>query len=190
MQDKQSVIDHLKKKHKSKSRILATGTIIALIIALSPLFFYSYLIIPSEVSYKTFLGTIQSNYYQDVQVLFWVLFGKLAPFMLLVIWFFTCKHWWYHVILIPMSMYIVQIVVTLNDDLQFTDSKEIIFIIPIIALIATLSYTIRINIFDRIYGVDLSQEFKRVKWNGKIVKIPADSNLDLPEVHDNEEFKE
>ncbi len=178
---------NLKSQLKIKSKILSTGTLLALIITLSPLLFYTYLVIPNVKSLDTIVGTIDSKYYLDVQVLFWVLFGKLFPLMLFTIWFFTCKHWWYHVILIPISMYTIQIIVTLNDDLQFTDSQEIIYIIPVIALISAISYTIRLKVFDRIYGVDLDQDFKRVKWKGKIVKIPADSNLDLPEISEDKE---
>jgi tRNA(Ser,Leu) C12 N-acetylase TAN1 len=32
--------------------------------------------------------------------------------------------------------------------------------------------------------VNLDQELKRVRWNGKIVTIPADSPLDLQQIDD------
>ncbi|WP_152023896.1 hypothetical protein [Dokdonia sp. PRO95] len=83
-------------------------------------------------------------------------------------------------------MYVFQIFNLLNDDLYIMDSSELIIIIPLIAVVAAISYTIRTKIFDRLYGVDLDQELKRVRWNGKIVKIPADSPLNLPEVDDDE----
>ncbi|WP_405224403.1 hypothetical protein [Dokdonia sp. Asnod1-B02] len=83
-------------------------------------------------------------------------------------------------------MYVIQIYISLNQDLEFNDTNEITYIIPIIAIVAAITYAIRTKIFDRLYGVDLDQELKRVRWNGKIVKIPADSPLDLPEVGDDE----
>ncbi|WP_396596701.1 hypothetical protein [Dokdonia sp. R86516] len=85
-----------------------------------------------------------------------------------------------------MAMYIFQIYSTLNEDILFSDTEEIYIVIPLIAIVAAISYTIRTKIFDRLYGVDLDQELKRVRWNGKIVKIPADSPLNLPEVDDDE----
>ena len=186
MQDKQSTKEKSKFQRTDKRKILSWSMVIAVFITLSPLLFYVYQGFPESRSWESFFGTYTSNFYENVNVLAWVLFSKLVPFFLLLIWFFTCKHWWYHAILVPLSMYVFQIYNTLNDDLIFTDADETIYIIPIIAIIAALSYTIRTKIFDRLYGVDLDQEFKRVKWNGKIVKIPADSPLDLPEIDDNE----
>lgn len=186
MQDKQSTKQKSKYRLTVKKRILTSGTFIAIFITLTPVMFYSYQGFSGGKIWESFFGTIESQFYGSIQVLVWVLFGKLIPFLLLLVWFFTCRHWWYHVILIPLSMYVFQIYNTLNDDLRFSDSDEVFFIIPIIALIATVSYTVRTRIFDRLYGVDLDQEFKRVRWNGEIVKIPADSPLDLEEVNDDD----
>lgn len=186
MQDKQSTKQKSSRQLTVKKRILSSGSIIAIVIICTPFLFYSYQSFPGEKSWETFFGTINSNYYGSIQSLIWVVFGKIVPLLLLLIWFFTCQHWWYHVILVPMGMYIFQIYTTLNEDLRFSDNDEVLYIIPIIAIIAAISYTIRTRIFDRLYGVDLDQEFKRVRWNGKIVTIPADSPLDLPEVGDDE----
>lgn len=186
MQDKQSTKGSLSRQLTVKKRILSSGLIIAIIIILTPVLFYSYQGFPSNKTWVTLFGTLDSNYYGSIQSLVWVIFGKLVPLLLLLLWFFTCKHWWYHVLLVPMSMYIFQIYSTLNEDLIFSDSDEVYFIIPIIAIIAAISYTIRTRIFDRLYGINLDQEFKRVRWNGEIVKIPADSPLDLEEVNDND----
>ena len=187
MQNKQSEKVQLKSHQKDKRRILSISMFTALFIMLSPLLFYAYQGFPDIKSWESSVfGTIQSNYYGSIHTLAWVLFGKIVPFFLLFIWFFTCKHWWYHVILVPISMYVFQIFNILNEDLEFIDTGELVLIIPLIAIVAALSYTIRTKIFDRLYGVDLDQELKRVRWNGKIVKIPADSPLDLPEVGDDE----
>ena len=186
MQDKQLTEQKSEFHLKVKKRLLSVGTLIALFILVTPLLFYSYQGFPSIKTMETFFGTYDSKYYGDIQIFVWVLFGKLIPFLLLLVWFFTCKHWWYHAILVPIAMYIFQIFNTFNDDLRFSDTNEIYYVIPAIAIIAALSYTIRTKIFDRLYGVDLDQELKRVRWNGKIVKIPADSPLNLPEVDDDE----
>tara|TARA_R110002012_G_scaffold9716_4_gene45170 strand:+ start:155242 stop:155826 length:585 start_codon:yes stop_codon:yes gene_type:complete len=187
MQNKQSEKTDLHKYHlRAKRKSLAVGTFIGLFIISTPIIFYSYQGFPDEKYWESFLGLYESKYYKSVQIMAWFLFSKLIPLLLLLVWFITCKHWWYYAILIPISMYVFQIFNLLNDDLYIMDSSELILIIPLIAVVAAISYTIRTKIFDRLYGVDLDQELKRVRWNGKIVKIPADSPLDLPEVDDDE----
>ena len=109
MQDKQLTKDLSKFQETVKKKVLSLGTLIALVILLTPVLFYSYQGFPSSKTWESFLGTYDSKYYENIQVFMWVLYGKLIPFLLLVIWFFTCKHWWYHVILVPMAMYIFQI---------------------------------------------------------------------------------
>ncbi len=185
MQNKQSKLKTLGYHETDKRKVLSSGVIIALVIITSPLLFYAYQGFPDDSSWESFFGTYHSQYYKSTQTFFWVLFGKLVPTILLFVWFFTCKHWWYHAILVPIAMYIFQVYSIITED-SLIDSNEILYIIPIIAIVAALSYTIRTKIFDRLYGVDLDQEFKRVRWNGKIVKIPADSPLDIPEVGDDE----
>lgn len=185
MQNKQSTKQELKHQLTDKRKNLSIGTIIALCIVLSPILSYVYQGFPDVKTWESFLfGTIHSNYYESIHILVWVVFSKVVPFILLLIWFFTCKHWWYHSILVPIAMYVFQIYNTINDDLQFADSDEFYIIIPIIALVAAITYTIRTKIFDRLYGVNLDQELKRVRWNGKIVTIPADSPLDLQQIDD------
>ena len=85
----------------------------------------------------------------------------------MLIWFFTCKHWWYHAILVPICMFFFQIVNVLNDDLSFTDSVDIYYMAPIILIALIFLYTIRMKIFDRIHNIDLS-ELERVSLKGEI----------------------
>lgn len=191
MQTKQSIKEKSKfqtitKSFSKKKKILSSGTFVALIILMTPLLFYVHQLIPSKPTYNTFLGVIDSSYYESVQILFWVLLGKITPLILLLIWFFTCKHWWYHAIIVPIVVMCYQIVIAANEDIVFLDFDDIYFLVPVVAIVAAFSYGIRIRIFDRIYGVDLDEDLKRVRWNGKIVKVPASSPLDLEEVGDDE----
>ena len=84
--------------------------------------------------------------------------------MLLIIWFFTCKHWWYHVILIPISMYIFQLVSSLNDDVRYIDEFEIYYIIPVMMIVIPIVYLIRLKLFDKVvHGIDLDKIDKELK---------------------------
>ncbi len=158
------------------------GSLIALVIIISPYFFYLYEGIPDIDVWDSPFGTIHSNYYGSVQVFIWTLFNQIVPLFLLLIWFFTCKHWWYHAILVPICMIIVQIYTILNDEINIPDSKVLYILGPIIFLMLIFSYTIRTKIFDKIYGIDLS-ELSRVSWKGEIQKKEDSKDLN----NDNEE---
>lgn len=162
MQPKQSIKLKLNKH-------LLTGSLIGVIIIITPYIYYLYQGFPETQSVETFFGTYESNFWDSVNISAWVLFGKFIPFVLLLIWFFTCKHWWYHAILVPLCMYAFQIYSALNDDIQFSDTKELYVLAPIIFFMAIFSYTVRTKIFDKIHGIDLS-ELSRVNWKGEIQK--------------------
>jgi len=151
-----------------KSLIL--GSIVATIIATSPYLFYLYESVPDTEVWNTFLFTYESGYYQDAQIAMWTLTGKIIPLYFLLVWFFTCRHWWYHVLLIPMTMYLFQIANILNDDLDYVDEFQFGYLIIVMAVVIPSIYLIRAQIFNKINTVDKStQELEdelRVKPKG------------------------
>ena len=108
---------------EGRSAFLLTGSIIAFCIAFSPYIFYLYEIFPSGSVWENSFFTYESKYYENVMTAMWTYFGKITPLFLLLIWFFTCKHWWYHSILIPISMYAYQILSTVYDDVYLEKIK-------------------------------------------------------------------
>ncbi|MAN27120.1 MAG: hypothetical protein CMH15_13350 [Mesonia sp.] len=142
---------------KKISRSLLTGSIVAFFIIISPYVFYSYKSFPDSKVWETFLFTYESNFYQKISVSAWTILGKFVPLYLLSIWFLTCKHWWYHVILIPIGMYLFQLISTINDDVSFTDVVEIWFLIPVMAVIVPLVYLIRAKIFTSMHNPSLEE---------------------------------
>ncbi len=146
---------HPNKSKKAKSSYLVTGSIIALIIASSPYIFYSYESFPQTKSWETFLFTYQANWYQEVYVSVWTMMGKFVPLLLLVIWFITCKHWWYHVILIPIGMFAFQLFSVINDDVRITDEVEIWWLFPIMLVIVPLVYLIKAKLANKFIGNDM-----------------------------------
>ena len=147
--------NHHNKSRKAKSSYLVTGSIIALIIAASPYIFYSYESFPQTKTWETFLFTYEANWYQEVYVSVWTMMGKFVPLMLLVIWFITCKHWWYHVILIPIGMFAFQLFSVINDDVGITDEVEIWWLFPIMLVIVPLVYLIKAKLSYKLIGKDL-----------------------------------
>ena len=145
---------------------MVIGSIIATIIAMTPYLFYLYESVPATTDWNTFLFTYNSGYYENANVSMWVLTSKAIPLFLLIIWFFTCRHWWYHALLVPIAMYSYQIFGTLKADQQeFIDNNQLIYLIPIIAIIVPSIYLIRAQIFNKINDAtkslqELEDEFK------------------------------
>lgn len=146
-----------KKSIKEKSKSLLTGSIVAIIIAITPYIFYLYESFPDKKVWETFFITFKSSQ-NSLYAIAWLLTGKVVPLLLLILWFFTCRDWWYHVILIPIAMYSFQILGVINDDVQFVDEVEIYWLIPIMMIIAPLVYFIRMKLFDKyVYGIDIAK---------------------------------
>ncbi|MFN4763528.1 hypothetical protein ACKGJN_10425 [Gillisia sp. Q332] len=143
------------------SRFLLTGSIIAFLIAFSPYIFYLYEIFPDGPVWENSFFTYESKYYENVLTAAWTYLGKITPLFLLLIWFFTCKHWWYHAILIPTIMYGFQLFSAFYQDAYLNviimDTDGLLYLAPFFILIMFIIYFVRIKIFDRIYDIDLSE---------------------------------
>jgi hypothetical protein len=90
---------------------------------------------------------------------------KFIPLLLLFLWFFTCKHWWYHALLVPIAMYLYQLVGAFNDETDLMDEFGLIYLIPIMAIVVPSIYLIRARMFNRLTEKDktmeeLEEEFK------------------------------
>lgn len=81
--------------------------------------------------------------------------GKFVPLLLLIIWFITCKHWWYHVIFIPIGMFAFQLFSVINDDVGITDEVEIWWLFPIMLVIVPFVYLIKAQLSNKLLGNDL-----------------------------------
>ena len=147
---------------EDSSKFLLLGSLIAILIAFSPYIFYLYEIFPGGPVWENSFFTYESKYYQSVNVAAWTYLGKITPLFLLFIWFFTCKHWWYHAILVPITMYAYQLIVAFYEDMYmdssaFMDTNQLLYLAPFFIIILSIVYLIRIKIFDRIYCIDLSE---------------------------------
>lgn len=135
---------------------LIIGSIVAILIAISPYLFYLYKGLPRTTTWETYFFTLEVKYYQDINIYVWSILGRTIPLLLLTLWFLTCKHWWYHVILIPIAMYAFQLFNILNNESGYIDEFEITWLIPIMMVIIPFVYLIRIKLFDKlVLGIDL-----------------------------------
>lgn len=167
-QQQKSKKDLLKTSNRDKKidkRTLIIGSIISTIIASVPYLFYLHLSVPNQQVWHTFLFTYDSKSWGNANIGMWVFTGKAIPLLLLFIWFFTCRHWWYHVLIVPMAMYIYQIIDFFNPNVSYIDEFQLIYMVPIMAIVIPSIYLIRAKIFNKINEAnksleELEEEFK------------------------------
>jgi len=145
------------KSKKAKKRLYIESFAIFLIIA-SPFVFKAHDYLPRDPEATlNFLGmTIDRNGFADIYTYAWFLLGKIVPFYLLLIWFFTNKHWWYHILLIPICMYAFQIFEVLYSEDKRVDVENVFWILPVCMAIIPFVYFIRVKLYDKyVHGIDL-----------------------------------
>lgn len=148
----------LSKKANLKDKKFISGAVIATLIAITPYIFYLHESVPDVEVWDTFLGTYNSGYYSSAGIAVWVLLGKFVPLYLLFLWFFTCRHWWYHTLLVPISMYAYQIFDIISKDTDNMDHGQLIYLIPVMAIIIPSIYLIRARIFNKVNEANKSMQ--------------------------------
>ncbi|MDC6354124.1 MULTISPECIES: hypothetical protein [unclassified Robiginitalea] len=129
-----------------------------LLIICSPFLFKLHEYFPKrEGEVFEFFGIVfDSNGFADVSTYVWFLVGKIIPIYLLIIWFFTCKHWWYHILLIPICMYAFQIFEVIYSSDDVVDTENVLWLLPICMIVIPFVYFIRLKLFDKyVHGIDL-----------------------------------
>lgn len=142
---------------KIKKKILVES-ILAFLILISPFIFklHEYVSSNPEATIDFFGLTITKNGFPNINIYVWFLLGKLVPLYLLLIWFFTCKHWWYHIILIPILMYAFQIFEGVISEDNYIDTDNILWLLPFCMIVVPFVYFIRIKLYDKyVNGIDL-----------------------------------
>ena len=164
--------------NRSAKKRLVTESIIIFLIIAAPFFFKSHDYLPRDpdATIEIFGITIDRNGFFDLYTYGWFLLGKIIPLYLLVIWFFTCKHWWYHILLIPICMYAFQLFEVLYDDDDFIDTENILWILPVCMVVIPFVYYIRVKLYDKyVHGIDLEAmdaelQYYRDKENNELRK--------------------
>ncbi len=152
----------------NKSTSLWAGSIILLIILLTPYLLYIHLNIPGDIeNFETIFGVINGGYYFYAQTYVYMFFSKFVPLLLLVIWFLTNKHWWVHAVIIPISVYLFQLISVINDSIDFVDEVDFIYTVPITAIVVVILYFLRSKLAIYILAIDLKKEMDENMKNPK-----------------------
>lgn len=163
---------------KARKRLLIE-TFAVFFIIISPFIFkaHQYLSGDPEATITVLGYVFDRNGFADLNTYGWFLLSKIVPFYLLLIWFFTCKHWWYHIILIPAIMYAFQIFEVVYSDGNIVDTKNILWLLPVCMAVIPFVYLIRIRLYDRyVHGIDLEamevelNELKKKRAKNQIQK--------------------
>lgn len=145
-------------KGNKKTSLLLSSVIILLIIS-TPYLLYIYQSIPQDLeNWNTIFGEIKGGYYGTAFIFVYTFFSKFVPLLLLLIWFITNKHWWVHALIIPITVYLFQLIAVINDSQLYVDEVEFIYTIPFLVLILVILYFIRSKISIYIQAVDLKKE--------------------------------
>jgi len=71
-------------------------------------------------------------------------------------------------LLVPIAMYVYHIITIINDDLEFSEETQILYLLPVIAVVIPSIYLIRARMFNKLTDADktleeLEEEFKITK---------------------------
>ncbi len=143
----------------NKKTSLFIGSLMIIFIISTPYLLYFYQNIPDDLkNLDTFFGTIKSGWYPNIQIYIYTLFSKFVPLMLLFVWFITNKQWWVHALIVPISVYLFQLISVINDSEFYMDEVEFIYTVPFLVLIVVILYFVRSKISIYIQAVDLKKE--------------------------------
>ena len=140
-------------RYKTDKKSYVSGGIVVFLIAITPLLFYLYESFPKQDVWETSLFKITTSF-PDWYSFAWYFTGKFIPLFLLLLWFFTCKHWWHWIILVPIAMYSFQLWGVINESNNL-DSLELYYIFPLMLIIVPAVYLIRAKLFNKMRDQDL-----------------------------------
>ncbi|MBS3992465.1 MAG: hypothetical protein KGZ87_01970 [Bacteroidetes bacterium] len=150
-----------KQSIKDSTLSLRTGSIILVLIIISPYLLYIYQYLPDTTTWETPLFKLDSGIFPSIVHLGHAFFSKFVPLVLLFIWFIDSKSWWFHAIAVPISVYLFQLISVINDGAQYFDQVEFAYSIPVTGIVLTLLYLIRSKMGVYVSALHIQESIKR-----------------------------
>ncbi|TSE08754.1 hypothetical protein [Aquimarina algiphila] len=115
-----------------KKTKLISGVIVIIVLAMTPLLFYLYKIVPKGTTSWQFLTfTMETKGFRSVQIFIHAFFTKFTFVLSFSVWFLTCKHWWKWVLLIPLTMFLFQLTGVVNQNIEYIDEYDFWYSLPV-----------------------------------------------------------
>lgn len=150
-----------KSQNTDRRRRLIIGGVIAFLLAITPFLFYMYKNAPSDSKiWETSLFKINSGEFRSAQSFVHALFTKITFVIITTLWFITSRDWWKWAILVPLTMFLFQLLGVLNQRISYMDEFDfwysLIIIMPIIVFLIWISNELNKTIGD----LDLKEEIE------------------------------
>ena len=146
----------------NKRTSLIVSSIVIILIAITPYLLYIYKSFPNDIkNYDIAFLSINAGFYNSVQTYAYYFFSKFVPLLLLIVWFTTNKHWWVHVLIIPISVYLFQFISIINDSSNYIDEVEFVYTLPFLLVVMLILYAIRYKLSIYVKAVDLKKEMDK-----------------------------
>jgi len=116
----------------SRILLIAESAIFFVLISL-PFLLYAHEFIPDGMlTFQYGILKIDSFGFIDVSTFVWYAAIKLAIFVGLTLWFFTCKYWWKYSILVPFSLLCYQLLEIFRPGATKVDEYEVWYALPVL----------------------------------------------------------
>ena len=148
-------------RQTDRKKRLFLGGVIALFLAITPFLFYLYKYAPSDSKvWDTPFFTINSNGFPSAQAYVHALFTKIIFLIITTLWFITSHHWWKWAILIPLIMFLFQLLGVINYNIKYIDEFDFWYSLPIIIPTVLTIIWIGNEINKTIGDIDLREELE------------------------------
>lgn len=140
---------------------LITGGVIAVVLAITPFLFYLYKYAPDDSKiWETPFFTINSKGFSSAQGYIHALFTKITFVTITAMWFVTSRDWWKWAILVPLIMFLFQLLGVINYNIKYIDEFDFWFALPIIIPTVLTLVWIGNEINRTIGDIDLREELE------------------------------
>ncbi len=122
------------------------------------IFFYSiiftvlcYFFVIQYISYFKYSSHIDITQISRYKItLFYILTDRITLIIYLLTWLLSCHYWWQHALIIPVSVYTIQIITLFQVAPNDIDNIELIYITPILFIVISVLYLLRRNTLEKI----------------------------------------
>lgn len=150
------------RQYTDRRKRFIIGGVIAFLLAITPFLFYLYKYAPSDTTiWKTNFYTIKSGGFGDVQSFVHALFTKITFITITTLWFVTSKDWWKWAILIPLIMFLFQLLGVLYQHSPYMDEFDFWYSLPIIMPVVAFLIWISHELNKIIGDLDLKDEIEK-----------------------------